>query len=346
MDVDAAAPSRVSAEPLVVCVTGAAGQIAYSLLFSIAKGDIFGSDQEVVLQLLDIPQMQSCVAGVAMELEDCSFPLIKEIIHSCNPDEAFHDCDCAILVGAMPRREGMERSDLLAKNIKIFQAQGASINRVAKKSVKVLVVGNPANTNALICSRFAPTIPKSQFTSLTQLDQNRAQAQIAAKLQVKPTQVKNVIIWGNHSTTQYPDVSHAYIEGAGGSRTPVMEAITDHAYLRGQFVSTVQSRGRDVIRARKLSSAMSAAKAIGDHMRVWFYGTPPGEFTSMGVMSDGSYGVDADLVYSMPVVVKDGVAAPFKTLKIDDFSRGKMESSKDELIRERDDAIRLIGDSE
>lgn len=330
-------------EPIVVTVTGAAGQIAYSLLFSLAKGDIFGPRQPIRLQLLDIPIMQECVAGVVMELHDCSFPLLASVGHTGIPDEAFANCDAAILVGAMPRREGMERRDLLEKNGMIFKIQGASLNRVAKKSVKVLVVGNPANTNALIASRFAPSIPPSQFTSLTQLDQNRAQAQIAQKLGIRPPMIKNVIIWGNHSSTQYPDVSHAYVLGADGSKTPVMTAIPDHAYLRGAFVTTVQGRGKDVIRARKLSSAMSAAKAIGDHMRVWWFGTTPGEFTSMGIISDGkAYGVDSDIVYSMPVTIKDGVITPHTGLTIDDFSRELMEKTKQELLDERDQALRLV----
>jgi malate dehydrogenase len=300
--------------------------------------------QPVKLQLLDIPIMQECCAGVVMELIDCAFPLLSGVTHSGAPEEAFKDCDCAILVGAMPRREGMERRDLLEKNGNIFKVQGTALNKVAKKSVKVLVVGNPANTNALICSRFAPSIPKSQFTSLTQLDQNRAQAQIAQKLGVRPPQVKNVIIWGNHSATQYPDVSHAQVVGPDGTTTPVMTAIPDHAYLRGLFMSSVQNRGRDVIKARKLSSAMSAAKAIGDHMRQWWYGTAEGEFTSMGVISEGRpYGVDPGIVYSLPVTIKEGVITPFLGLAIDDFSREMLEKTMSELLEERDQALRLVG---
>eukprot|EP00039_Didymoeca_costata_P028452 m.21098 g.21098 ORF g.21098 m.21098 type:complete len:343 (+) comp7031_c0_seq1:422-1450(+) len=329
--------------PIVICVTGAAGQIAYSLLFSLAQGDIFGQDQPLKLQLLDIAPMQNCVAGVVMELQDCSFPLIADIMHTSDADEAFRDCDVAILVGAMPRREGMERGDLLAKNGKIFMAQGDSLDRVAKKSVKVLVVGNPANTNALIASRFAPSIPSSQFTALTQLDQNRATAQIAMKLGVKPNRVKNIVIWGNHSTTQYPDVSHAYVEMPDGGRTPVLDLIDDEAYIRGTFVSTVQARGKEVIMARKLSSAMSAAKAIGDHMHHWWFGTPEGEFTSMGIVSKGAYGISRDIVYSMPVTVKDGVITPHEKLQLDDFSKQLMEKTQQELLAERDSALQLVG---
>lgn len=332
------------ADAITVCVTGAAGQIAYSLLFSLAKGDIFGPHQPLKLQLLDIPLSVPMVAGVVMELLDCSFPLVQSVTHTGEPDEAFRDCDAAILVGAMPRRAGMERRDLLKMNGLIFRIHGESLNRVAKKSVKVLVVGNPANTNALICSKFAPTIPKSQFTSLTQLDQNRAQAQIAMKLGVKPTQIKNIIIWGNHSSTQYPDVSNAVVVGDDGSETPVMTAIPDHAWLRGQFITTVQGRGKEVIMARKLSSAMSAAKAIGDHMRTWWFGTAEGQYTSMGIITDGNaYGIDKDLVYSMPVLIRDGVITPHSGLAVDDFSADMLEKTKQELLEERDEALRLCG---
>lgn len=342
METDVAGELGDASDPIVVCVTGAAGQIAYSLLFSLAKGDIFGPNQRIKLQLLDIPQMQNCVAGVVMELQDCSFPLLSETIHTADADEAFRDCDVAILVGAMPRREGMERRDLLAKNGRIFMVQGSSIDRVAKKSVKVLVVGNPANTNTLIASRFAPSIPKSQFTALTQLDQNRACAQVAMKVGCRPDQVKNIVIWGNHSTTQYPDLSHAFVVDGEGNKTPVLELIDDESYVRGTFVRTVQSRGKEVIMARKLSSAMSAAKAIGDHMNAWWFGTPEGTFTSMGVISDGSYGIEPNIVYSMPVTIKGGVITPVRDLALDDFSKELMEKTKQELLNERDQAMKLV----
>lgn len=223
-----------------------------------------------MLHLLDIAVMMDTLHGVVMELEDCSFPTIAGIIATADAEEGFRDCDAAFLVGAMPRREGMERKDLLAANVKIFKVQGAALDKVAKKTVKVLVVGNPANTNALIAATFAPSIPKSQFTALTQLDQNRATAQIAARCGVSPAQVKNVIIWGNHSSTQYPDVSHAWVEKSG-TKVSVAALVNDEAYLHGEFVKTVQTRGAAVIKARKLSSAMSAAKAICDHMHIWYY---------------------------------------------------------------------------
>lgn len=330
-------------EPIVVTVTGAAGQIAYSLLFSLGKGDVFGPDQPVKLRLFDIATQQSRLKGVVMELIDCAFPLIRSIVQTSTPDEAFAGADVAILVGSMPRREGMERADLLSKNGVIFKVQGESIDRVAKKTVKVLVVGNPANTNAYICSKFAPSIPDSQFTSLSLLDENRAKAQLAKKLQVLPTQIHNVIIWGNHSATQYPDISHAYLLNADGSRVPIEDAINDEAWVRGKFERTVQNRGREVIRARQLSSAMSAAKAIGDHLRVWWNGTPDGEFTSMGVMSDGSYGIEAGLFYSQPVTVKDGMIEIVQGLQISQYSRERMDATKDELLSEIDMATQVVG---
>eukprot|EP00038_Savillea_parva_P017282 m.19679 g.19679 ORF g.19679 m.19679 type:complete len:374 (-) comp3714_c0_seq1:240-1361(-) len=331
-------------DPIVVTVTGAAGQIAYSLLFSLGKGDIFGPDQPVLLRLFDIPNQQDRLNGVVMELVDCAFPLVHGIVQTSTPDEAFENADVAILVGSMPRREGMERADLLEKNGFIFRVQGESIDRVAKKSVKVLVVGNPANTNAYICSKSAPSIPKTQFTCLTMLDENRAKAQLARKLEVMPSQIKNVIIWGNHSTTQYPDVSHAFVQNPDGTRVAITDAISDQAYLQGKFVKTIQNRGREVIRARKLSSAMSAAKAIGDHLRVWWRGTPEGELTSMGVISDGSYGIEEGIFYSHPVrVTPDGMIEIVQGLEISQFSRERMDASKEELLKEVQDASDKVG---
>jgi len=245
------------------------------------------------------------LSGVVMELEDCALPLLKGVVITADPDVAFKDCDVAVLVGAMPRKDGMERKDLLAANVKIFKAQGKSLDTVAKKSVKVLVVGNPANTNCLIASEFAPSIPKSQFTCLTQLDLNRAKAQVGLHASVSASQVKNVIIWGNHSSTQYPDISHAHVVNADGSTVPVAQAVNNDAYLQGEFIKTVQTRGAAVIKARKLSSALSAAKAIGDHLHTWWFGTAAGEHTSMGVITDGSsYGIKAGLCYSFPVTIK------------------------------------------
>lgn len=332
-----------SKRPIVVAVTGAAGQIAYSLLFSLGKGDIFGYDQQLELRLLDIAPMQERLNGVVMELVDCAFPLIRSIVQTSTPDEAFMNADVAVLVGSMPRREGMERSDLLSKNGSIFRVQGESLDRVARKNVKVLVVGNPANTNALICCKSAPTIPDRQFSCLTQLDENRARAILASKLDVLPIQVKNVIIWGNHSSTQYPDVSHAHIENKDGSTISIREALQDNAFLEGPFVKTVQNRGREVIRARKLSSAMSAAKAIGDHLRLWWFGTPEGTFTSMGVMSDGSYGIDMGIFYSQPVTIRNGEISIRQGLAISKYSRAMMDKTKEELLAESKQALEIIG---
>jgi len=330
-------------DPIVVTVTGAAGQIAYSLLFSLGKGDIFGADQPIELRLFDIPAMMPRLNGVAMELVDCAFPLIKGIVQTCTPDEAFMSADVAILVGSMPRREGMERADLLSSNGAIFKIQGESIDRVSKKSVKVLVVGNPANTNAYICAKSAPTIADSQFTSLTMLDENRAKAQLAARLDVLPSQVRNVIIWGNHSATQYPDISHAFVEHKNGDRIPVTEALGDEAYAHGRLVSTIQNRGREVIKARKLSSAMSAAKAIGDHLRLWWFGTEKGVYASMGVISNGSYDIEPGIVYSHPVTITDGQISIVEGLAIDSFSRERMDNTKDELLAEIQLARELVG---
>lgn len=328
--------------PIRVCVTGAGGQIAYSLLFNLARGDVFGPQQEIVLSLLDVPPVMEAVNGVVMELEDCAFPLLKGVVPTPEPDVAFRDCDVAILVGAMPRKDGMERKDLLAANVKIFKAQGKSLDTVAKKSVKVVVVGNPANTNCLVAAEFAPSIPKSQFTCLTQLDLNRAKSQIGMKLHVNANQVKNAIIWGNHSSTQYPDVTHATVVQADGSVVPVYQAVNNDAYLQGEFIKTVQTRGAAVIKARKLSSAISAAKAICDHVRVWWFGTPEGEHTSMGIISDGSYGIKAGLCYSYPVTIKNGEISIVQGLAISDFSRRLMDATAAELLEEKEAAFQIV----
>ncbi|XP_030768187.1 malate dehydrogenase, cytoplasmic [Sitophilus oryzae] len=263
------------AEPLRVVITGAAGQIAYSLLYMVAKGDVFGPNQPIILHLLDIPFMMGVLEGVVMELSDCALPLLHGVIPTDDPNVAFKDVSAAFLVGAMPRKQGMERKDLLGANVKIFKVQGEALDKYAKKDVKVLVVGNPANTNALICSRYAPSIPKENFTAMTRLDQNRAQAQIASRVGVPVQQVSNVIIWGNHSSTQFPDAAHATVS-IDGKSIPVPEAVKDCDWLGSVFVETVQKRGAAVIAARKMSSAMSAAKAASDHMRDWFLGTAPG----------------------------------------------------------------------
>ncbi|KAH3845526.1 malate dehydrogenase, cytoplasmic-like [Dreissena polymorpha] len=324
-----------------VLVTGAAGQIAYSLVSFIAKGDVFGTNQPLSLVLLDIAPMMGVLNGVVMELKDCSFPLLKEIIPTDDYAVAFKDVDVAFLVGAMPRKEGMERKDLLAANVKIFKGQGEALDKHAKKNVKVIVVGNPANTNALICSKYAPSIPKENFTAMTRLDQNRAQAQIADRLGCKVEDVQKVIIWGNHSATQYPDVRHATAV-VEGTTTPVQKAVQDDNWLKNEFISTIQKRGAAVIAARKLSSAMSAAKASCDHVRDWWCGTPEGKWVSMAVFSDGSYDVPEGLMYSFPVRTKpDHTYEIVKGLDIDDFSRQKMDLTAKELEEERATALEV-----
>ncbi|XP_067680512.1 malate dehydrogenase, cytoplasmic-like [Haliotis asinina] len=331
-------------EPLRVLVTGAAGQIAYSLVIAIARGEVFGTDQTLDLLLLDIKPMEEVLNGVVMELQDCALPLLNSVIPTCDESVAFKDIDVACLVGSMPRREGMERKDLLAANVKIFKTQGNSLDKYAKKSVKVVVVGNPANTNALICSKYAPSIPKENFSCLTRLDQNRAQSQIAAKVGVKVADVRNVIIWGNHSSTQFPDVSQAQVQVQNVSKD-ARSAVQDDSWLNNEFITTVQKRGAAVIKARKLSSAMSAAKAICDHLRDWWFGTKSDTFTSMGVISDGSYGIDAGLVYSFPVqIAADRTYKIVRGIQISDFAREKMDVTKNELIEERDMAISVCED--
>jgi malate dehydrogenase len=335
-------------ESLRVLVTGAAGQIAYSLLYSIAKGEVFGKEQPIELVLLDIEVMMGVLNGVVMELEDCALPLLNKVVATFNVEEAFKDVDYAALVGAMPRREGMERKDLLKANVKIFKQQGQALDAHAKKSCKVLVVGNPANTNCFICRKYAPSIPSENFSCLTRLDQNRAISQVVnrcndKKMNIKSNAISNVIIWGNHSSTQFPDVRHAKVKSSSG-QVSVADAVQDDNWLKNEFVSTVQKRGAAVIAARKLSSAMSAAKAICDHLKDWHFGTQPGEFTSMGVVSDGSYGIDQGLVYSFPMNIQNGQAKIVPGLEIDDFSRDKMDATQKELMEERDAALEVCQD--
>lgn len=331
--------------PITVCVTGAAGQIAYSLLFNIANGYVFGATQEVNLHLLDIPDMIGSLEGVKMELQDCAMPLLKNVVATADPKVAFKDCEVALLVGAMPRKQGMERKDLLKANASIFKHQGLAINEVAKKDIKILVVGNPANTNCLILSHYAKDIPKENFSALTRLDHSRARAQIALKAGVSVEKVKNVIIWGNHSSTQYPDVSNAYI-AEDGKKVPVAEKITDHAWLQGEYISVIQQRGAAVIAARKLSSAMSAAKAICDHTKDWWQGTPDDEYVSMAVISDGNpYGVPDGLIYSFPCRCKNGKYTIVEGIPISDFSKQKMQITTDELVQEKTDAFAFVESS-
>jgi len=332
----------MSSEPINVCVTGAAGQIAYSLIYIVAKGEVFGSNQEINLMLLDIQPMMGVLEGVAMEIQDCAFSLVKNVECTADPMVSFKDCDVAFLLGAMPRREGMERKDLLKANCKIFEAQGAALDKVARKSVKVLVVGNPANTNALICSKFAPSIPKENFSAMTRLDQNRATSQIASKLGVTANEVKNVIIWGNHSSTQFPDAANA-VANVNGSEQKVYDAVKDDNYLKTEFISIVQQRGAAVIKARKLSSAMSAAKAACDHMRDWWNGTADGVYASMAVYSaNNSYGIDGNLMFSFPVTIKDKQWTIVDGLS-NEFTDGKLKITETELKEERDMALGEVG---
>ncbi|XP_014233659.1 malate dehydrogenase, cytoplasmic [Trichogramma pretiosum] len=329
------------AKPITVVVTGAAGQIAYSLLYQLAAGSVFGEDQPIDLRLLDIPPMMGVLEGVVMELQDLALPLLKNVLPTADPEPAFKDADAVFLVGSMPRKQGMERKDLLAANVKIFKVQGEALDKFAKKDVKVLVVGNPANTNALICSHYAPSIPKENFTAMTRLDQNRAQAALASRIGVSVDKVKNVIIWGNHSSTQYPDAAHATVEKDCVAH-PVSKAINDDAWLNGEFVETIQKRGAAVIAARKMSSAMSAAKAAGDHMRDWWFGTKPNQFVSMGVVSDGSYGIPKDVVFSLPVTIKDKKYTIVQGLEISSHARAKLDITAKELEEERAEANAVL----
>ncbi|XP_015520178.1 malate dehydrogenase, cytoplasmic [Neodiprion pinetum] len=329
------------AEPINVVVTGAAGQIAYSLLYQLAAGSVFGPEQPINLRLLDIPPMMEVLQGVVMELDDLALNLLREVTPTADPAVAFKDAAAAFLVGAMPRKQGMERKDLLSANVKIFKVQGEALDKFARKDVKVLVVGNPANTNALICSHYAPSIPKENFTAMTRLDQNRAQAALAARLSVQVDRVQNVIIWGNHSSTQYPDAHHALVHLPTGAK-PVPEAVNDDAWLNGEFVEKIQKRGAAVIAARKMSSAMSAAKAAGDHMRDWWIGTRPGKWVSMGVVSDGSYGIPKDIVFSFPVTIKDHQFKIVQGLPINEFARAKLNATAKELEEERAEANSVL----
>ncbi len=323
--------------PLRVAVTGAAGQIGYSLLFRIASGAMLGDDQPVALQLLEITPALGALEGVAMELDDCAFPLLTEIVRTDDPNVAFGDADVALLVGAMPRKDGMERSDLLSANGGIFKPQGEALSAVAKKDVKVLVVGNPANTNALIAQQNAADLDPSRFTAMTRLDHNRAVAQLAQKVGATVGDVKKMTIWGNHSATQYPDLFHAEVGGRNAA-----EAVGDQEWIESTFIPTVAQRGAAIIKARGLSSAASAANAAIDHIHDWHLGTAEGDWVSMGVVSDGSYGVPEGLISSFPVTCKDGRYEIVQGLDIDDFSRERIDRSVGELGDERD-AVRDLG---
>jgi malate dehydrogenase len=322
--------------PVRVTVTGAAGQIGYALLFRIASGAMLGEDQPVILHLLDITPAMDALEGVRMELDDCAFPLLTDIVCTDDPAVAFKDADYALLVGARPRGPGMERKDLLEANAAIFSVQGKAINDHASRDIKVLVVGNPANTNALITQRNAPDIDPRNFTAMMRLDHNRAKTQIAQKLGVAVTEVSNMTVWGNHSATQYPDLFHATVGGANAAEQ------VDESWYTDDFIPTVQQRGAAIIKARGASSAASAANAAIDHMRDWALGTPGDDWVSMGIYSDGSYGIAEGLIYSFPCRCKDGAWEIVQGLEINEFSRERMLATEQELKEERDAVADLL----
>jgi malate dehydrogenase len=323
-------------DPVRVAVTGAAGQIGYSLLFRIASGQMLGDDQPVILQLLEITPALDALKGVAMELEDCAFPLLADIVQTDDPNVAFGDVNHALLVGSRPRSKGMERKDLLEANGAIFTVQGKALSDNAASDVKILVVGNPANTNSLIAMNNAPNIPNGRFTAMTRLDHNRALAQLATKVGVATTAVSKMTIWGNHSATQYPDAFHALVDGKNAAAL-----IDDQSWIEETFIPTVQQRGAAIIEARGLSSAASAANAAVDHMHDWCLGSAKADWVSMAVPSDGSYGVPEGLISSFPVTCSGGEYSIVQGLEIDEFSRGRIDASVAELAEERDTVASL-----
>ncbi|MDP9064412.1 MAG: malate dehydrogenase [Pseudomonadota bacterium] len=323
-------------KPVNVTITGGAGNIGYALAFRVASGQMLGPDQPVNLHLLEIPAASAAVQGVVMELDDCAFTTLNRVTATSDPQTAFKDCQFALLVGARPRGPGMERKDLLLENAKIFSVQGKALDAVAGRDVRVLVVGNPANTNSLIAQRNAPSLAPHRFTAMTRLDHNRARAQLTAKTGSALHEVKNIIIWGNHSATQYPDLNHATVAGK-----PALSLI-DEKWFKDSFIPTVQQRGAAVIKARGTSSAASAASAALDHMRDWMMGTPAGDWVSMAVPSDGSYGIPEGVIYSYPVTCRNGEYSVVQGLPIDAFSRDKMSATHRELLEERDGVKDLI----
>lgn len=322
--------------PVHIAVTGAAGNISYSLLFRLAAGELLGNDQPVILHLLEIAPALPALEGVVMELNDCASPLLHRVEITDDPYKAFINVDYAFLVGARPRSAGMERNDLLTVNAEIFSVQGKALNEVASRNVKVLVTGNPANTNALIAMKNAPDLKPENFSAMTRLDHNRALSQLAEKCGVVVKDVKNVIIWGNHSATQYPDIHHANVKGLDAL------SLVDHNWFTKEFIPKVQQRGTEVIKARGQSSAASAANAAVDQMRDWTLGTPEGTWVSMGIPSDGSYGIKSGLMYSYPVTVRNGEISIVKGLNINEFSLGKMQASEAELKEEREFVKHLL----
>jgi len=330
----------MSKAPVRVAVTGAAGQIGYSLLFRIASGEMLGNDQPVILQLLEIPdeKAQKALNGVMMELDDCAFPLLHGMLPASDPMVAFKDAEIALLVGARPRGPGMERKDLLEANGKIFAPQGQALDKVAQRNVKVLVVGNPANTNALIAMKNAPSLKPTQFTGMMRLDHNRAISQVAQKIGKPVSSVRKMTVWGNHSATQYPDLFQAECEGK-----KVWPMINDQEWLEKTLIPTVQKRGAAIIAARGLSSAASAANAAIDHVRSWVMGTPEGDWVTMGIPADGSYGIAEGVLYGYPVTCQGGQYRIVKGIEISDFSRQRMDVTLKELHEERDGIKHLLG---
>jgi malate dehydrogenase len=324
-------------KPVKVAVTGAAGQIGYSLLFRIAAGDMLGKDQPIILQLVEIPPAMKALGGVMMELDDCAFPLLAGIEAADDPQKGFDGVEVALLVGARPRTKDMERKDLLGANGKIFVPQGKALNDVAARDVKVLVVGNPANTNAYIAMKSAPDLPRESFSAMVRLDQNRAMSQVAKKLGVPVTDVKKLTIWGNHSATQYPDVFHAEVNGKS-----VASLVNDQAWIEKDFIPKVQQRGKAIIEARGASSAASAASAAIDHVRDWVLGTPKGDWVSMAIPSDGSYGIPEGIMYGFPVTCEGGKRSIVQGLEIDAFSRARMDATLKELQEEADAVADLV----
>jgi malate dehydrogenase len=323
-------------KPVTVTITGAAGNIGYALAFRVASGQMLGNDQAINLNLLEIPAAQAAVQGVVMELNDCAFPTLNKITATDDARVAFKDCDFALLVGARPRGPGMERKDLLLENAKIFSAQGKALDAVASRGVRVLVVGNPANTNSLIAQRNAPSLAPGQFTAMTRLDHNRGLAQLTEKSGAPLAEVKKVIIWGNHSATQYPDLHHATVGGK-----PALSVVND-TWFKDTYIPTVQQRGAAIIKARGTSSAASAAAAALDHMHDWALGTAAGDWVSMAIPSDGSYGIPEGVIYSYPVTCQGGAYQIVQGLEINEFSRAKMDATHRELLEERDGVKDLI----
>jgi len=317
--------------PVRVAVTGAAGQIGYSLLFRIASGDMLGKDQPVILQLLELTPALTALKGVAMELDDCAFPLLHGIVQSDDPKVAFKDADYALLVGARPRTKGMERKDLLEANAQIFTVQGAALNAVANPNVKVVVVGNPANTNALITQKSAPNLNPANITALLRLDHNRALSQASQKTGIHTSAMRKMTVWGNHSVTQYPDISQLEANGE-----KVWDKINDQDWYENTFIPTVAKRGAAIIEARGFSSAASAANAAIEHIRDWVLGTPDGDWTTMGIPSDGSYGIPEGVIYGYPVTCKNGSYEIVQGLEVSAFSRSKMDATYQELLEEHD----------